>query len=72
MLQQRLDIKCGTENSIPNVQGSGKEGSLTADHLLMIRFLIDKYVIKGRVRLFACFVNLRKVFDTVTQAILLL
>ena len=70
MLQKRLDLKCGIENSISNVQGSGKEGSRTADHLLIIRFLIDKYVTKGRGRLFACFVDLRKAFDTVPRAIL--
>ena len=34
---------------------------------MVIRFLIDKYVKKGRKKLYACFFDLRKAFDTVNR-----
>ena len=70
LLQRRLESKCVRENLISNVQGSGKKGSRTADHLLIIRFLIDKYVTAGKGRLFACFFDIRKAFDTVPRNLL--
>ena len=52
---------------INEVQGSGKKGSRTADHLLIVRFLIDKYVKTQGKKLFACFVDLKKAFDMVPR-----
>ena len=47
MLQQRLENKFVNEGIISNIQGSGKKSSRTSDHLLVIRFLVDKYVTFG-------------------------
>ena len=44
MLNTRLEHKCVREGLINDCQGSSKKGSRTADHLLVIKFLIDKYV----------------------------
>ena len=63
LLQRRLEAKCVNEGLININQGSGKKGSRTADHLIIIRFLIDKYVTAGGKKLFACFFDIRKAFD---------
>ena len=55
---------------ITNGQGSGRKGSRTSDHLMIIRFLIDKYVNVAGKKLFACFFDLRKAFDTVPRLLL--
>ena len=52
---------------IHETQGSGKAGSRTSDHLLIIKFLIDKYVKQKGKQLFACFVDLMKAYDTVPR-----
>ena len=36
----------------------------------MIRFLIEKYALKGNKKLYACFFDLRKAFDTVDRTFL--
>ena len=67
MLQKRLEKACQVKNVISDVQGSSKSGSRTSDHLLIIKFLIDKYVKKKGKYLYTCFVDLRKAFDTVPR-----
>ena len=67
LLQSRLENKCIKEGLINNSQGSGKRGSRTADHLMVIKFLIDKYVILGGKRLYACFFDIRRAYDTVPR-----
>ena len=68
ILQKRLETYCNNEKLISEEQGSGKKGSRTADHLLIVRFLIDKYVkIQGK-KLFSCFVDLKKAFDMVPRS----
>ena len=51
-------------------QGSGKKGSRTSDHLMVIKFLIDKIVKKGKKRLYACFVDIRKAYDCTIRELL--
>ena len=65
MLQRRLENKCVNEGIINNNQGSGKKSSRTSDHLLVIRFLVDKYVVLGGKKLYACccFFYIRRAFD---------
>ena len=55
LLQHRLEKYCNKHNIINDIQGSGKAGSRTSDHLLIVRFLIDKYVNKNGENIFACF-----------------
>ena len=40
---------------------------ITADHLMVIKFLIDKYVILGGKKLYACFFDIRRAYDTVPR-----
>ena len=67
LLQKRLENWCSTNKKISMMQGSGKAGSRTADHLLIVKFLIDKYVKKKGKHLFTCFVDLQKAFDNVPR-----
>ena len=70
LLNTRLEKKCVDEKLINDCQGSGKKGSRTADHLLVIRFVIDKYVNGSGKRLFACFFDILKAYDTVHRNLL--
>ena len=47
------------------------KGAQTNDHILTLKTLIDKYTQKQRTRLFTCFVDLKKAFDTVSRDLLL-
>ena len=47
-----------------------EKGSRTSDHLIIIKFLIDKYVTQGGNKLFACFFDIRKAFVTVPRNLL--
>ena len=67
LLQNRLENFCNKKEYVCETQGSGKKGSRTSDHLLIVKFLIDKYVKQQGKQLFACFVDLRKAFDTVPR-----
>ena len=68
LLQKRLEDFCKSKNYISNVQGSGKAGSRTSDHLLIVKFLTDKYVKQKGKYLYTCFVDLRKAFDSVPRS----
>ena len=67
ILQKRLEKFCNEKNIINDIQGSGKANSRTCDHHLILRFLIDKYVNGQGKKLFACFVDLQKAYDTVPR-----
>jgi hypothetical protein len=43
----------------------------TNDHIFTLKTIVDKYTRKNKVRLCACFVDLRKAFDTVCRDLLL-
>ena len=59
---------CQSKGLISDVQGSSRAGSRTSDHLLIVKFLVDKYVKQKGKCLYTCFVDLRKAFDTVPRA----
>ena len=67
LLRNRLEAKCIKENLISSCQISGKKGARTSDHLLVFRHLIDKYVKIGKEKLFVCYFDLKKAFDSVNR-----
>ena len=70
LLRQKLDNFCAKRNLINKYQGSGKQNSRTADHLMVLRFIIDKFVKGESKKIYACFFDLRKAFDTVNRPLL--
>ena len=67
LLHIRLEAKVIAENLVSKQQGSGKKGSRTSDHLLVFKFIIDKYINRLGGRLFTCFVDLKKCYDTIPR-----
>ena len=55
----------------PNEQLDFCKGAQTNDHIFTLKTVIDKYTRKHKVRVYACFVDLRKAFDTVCRDLLL-
>ena len=70
LLKNRLQTFCDKNNFISKVQGSGKKSSRTSDHLMVIKFLIDKIVKGERKKLYACFVDIQKAFDCTNRQLL--
>ena len=54
----------------PNQLGF-KSGAQCSDHILTLKTIIDKYVSDKRGRLYTCFIDYRKAFDTVCRQALL-
>ena len=70
ILHNRLD-KFLEVNKVINPEQIGfQKGSRTSDHILTLKTLIDKSFRSSK-RLYACFVDLRKAFDTVNREALL-
>ena len=47
-----------------------KKQSRTSDHLMVLRFIVDHFVKGGSKKVYACFFDLRKAFDTVNRPLL--
>ena len=57
---------------VPNNQIAYKENCSTADHILCLKNIIDKYISRvSRTNLYVCFVDFRSAFDTVWRQALL-
>jgi hypothetical protein len=63
-----LDKFLQDHNLIHESQIGFTKKARTADHMFVINCLINKYCSSKDGRLFACFVDLRKAFDTVIHA----
>ena len=70
LLKNRLESFCEKNDFMSKVQGSGKKSSRTSDHLMVIKFLIDKLVKGQKKKLFACFVDIKKAFDCTQRQLL--
>ena len=66
----RLQAFVDKNNLISNIQGSGKKCSRTSDHLLVVKYLIDKIVKGERKKLYACFVDIKKAYDCTNRDLL--
>ena len=64
MLNERLDKTLEEKRTMKKEQIGFKKKSRPADHLLVVRTLIDHYNGQGK-KLFACFVDFQKAFDSV-------
>ena len=68
----RLNNFCLKRNIICPEQIGFCKGKRTSDHIFVLKTLIDKYTQSGTKRLYTCFVDFRKAFDTVRHEELLL
>ena len=72
ILQKRLCEYSYENNLIPDCQLGYKKKASTADHILTLKNLIDKYILRAsRSCLYACFVDFKSAFDTVWRRALL-
>lgn len=65
VLNARLDKYLEENNIIDDSQIGFKKHARTSDHMFILKSLIDKYTNKPGGRLYTCFVDFRKAFDTV-------
>ena len=68
VLNKRLDKFLIDNNIISNCQIGFTKKSRTSDHIFVLKTLIDKYTHGSNRKLFACFIDLRRAFDTVIHA----
>ena len=65
LLQSRIQEHCNTYNIINKNQIGFTSNHRTADHLFTLRSVVKKYVTIGKKKLFACFIDFKKAFDSV-------
>lgn len=65
---QQYRLQCCPDH--PNQLGF-KKGAQTSDHIITPKTMIDKYTTKHKRKLFACFVDFKKAFDSVARDALL-
>ena len=71
VLHDRLLQFTADNNVLSEAQLGFKKGNRTSDAHIIIRNLIDKYCHKKGKRIYSCFVDLSKAFDTIPRDILL-
>ena len=68
ILNERLVKFLEKHHIIDNCQIGFTKKARTSDHMFILRTLIDKYCTTKKKHIFACFVDLKKAFDTVIHA----
>lgn len=67
ILNERLNDYLENNNCIDQCQIGFKKNSRTSDHMFILKCLIDQYTNSSGNRLYACFVDFRKAFDSVVH-----
>ena len=70
LLQRLISFRRSTHPDADNQLGFC-QGAQTADHIFTLTTCIEKYVTKGRKRIYSCFVDYAKAFDSVCREALL-
>ena len=65
LLHNRLEVFCEKNDIIDKNQIGFRKKHRTSDHLLTLRSIVKKYVTIGEKKLFACFIDFKKAFDSV-------
>jgi potassium voltage-gated channel Eag-related subfamily H protein 8 len=71
ILNARLEKYILKNEIIRNEQIGFKAGCRTSDHIFKLKTIIDKYLNKSK-KVYACFIDLRKAFDSVIHSALFL
>ena len=67
LVNNRLQIFAEKHNLISKNQIGFKKQCRTSDHLLTLKAIVKKYVTLGKQKIYACFVDFKKAFDSVGQ-----
>ena len=69
VLNNRITSELETISFLKQEQAGFRKNHRTSDHIFILRTIVDKYVLnsKNGSKLFACFIDLKKAFDTVWQ-----
>ena len=65
MINTRVQKSVDEKNLISRNHIGFKKGSRTADHLLTLKSIVKKYVTLGKEKLYVCFIDFKKAFDSV-------
>ena len=65
MMNQRLTDYTKANNMINKAQIGFEISNRTSDHLLTVKSLVNKYVSDNKGKMYTCFIDFRKAFDTV-------
>ena len=65
LLERRIQEHCLKFDLVNKNQIGYKSKHRTADHLLTLKAVVKKYVTIGEKKLFACFIDFKKSFDSV-------
>ena len=65
LLNHRIQEHCHQNDLLNRNQIGFKPNHRTADHLLTLKAVVKKYVTIGGKKLFACFIDFKKAFDSV-------
>ena len=65
LLNNRIQEHCLQNDLLNQNQIGFKSNHRTADHLLTLKTVVKKYVTSGKKKLFACFIDFKKAFDSV-------
>lgn len=68
LLHARLHNYMETNNLYNKFQAGLRLGFRTVDHIYTIKTILNKYLYKSKKRLYACFVDFSKAFDTVWRS----
>ena len=71
LLQKRLGDFLESRNLISHNQGGFRGGYRTTDHIYILKTLINKYLNKHKQKMYVCFVDFKKAFDSVDRRALL-
>ena len=70
LINNRIQSFCTKHNLIDSNQIGFKRNHRTSDHLLTLKTIVKKYVTIGKKKLFACFVDFKKAYDSVLHEVL--
>ncbi len=72
VLNTRLVDHLEETGTLSDNQAAYRKGYSTTDHIFSLKSIINKYVTMNKARLYCCFVDFQKAFDSVPREALLL
>ena len=70
LLQLRISEFLETNNLLSTNQGGFRKNYRTIDHIFILRTIINKYIYKCKKKIYVCFIDFKKAFDSVWRSAL--